>query len=129
MDIEELAREAVGAGFRIHKELGPGLFESVYEILMANSLERRGIRVARQTPVPLEFDGVKFDEAFRIDLLLEDRLLIEIKSTEKIAHVHAKQALTYLRVMKLPLGLLMNFGQGTFKEGVQRIVNSHNRPE
>ena len=126
MDIELLAREAVDCGFKIHQELGPGLLESVYENLLARSLERRGYRVERQRPISFSFDGMTFDDAFRADILVECALLIEVKSAEKTAGVHIKQVLTYLRLTKLPLGLLMNFGLATFKEGVQRIANSHN---
>lgn len=117
MDIEALAREAVDCGYKIHLEIGPGLLESVYEQLLARSLEKRGLRVVRQKLI-------SFDDAFRADLLVEERLLVEVKSAERTAAVHIKQTLTYLRLMKLPLGLLMNFGLPTFKEGVQRIANS-----
>lgn len=125
VDIDALAREAIDCGFRIHKALGPGLFESVYETLLADSLERKGLSVTRQTPIALQFEGRTFPDAFRADIVVEGRLLIEVKSTEKTAAVHAKQVLTYLRVMRLPIGWLMNFGQATFKEGVQRIANNH----
>jgi GxxExxY protein len=125
MDIDLLAREAVDCGFAIHRDLGPGLLESVYEMVLARSLEKRGFRVERQRLISFEFDGMKFEDAFRADLLAEGKLLIEVKAVEKSALVHAKQALTYLRLMKLPLGLLMNFGLATFKEGVQRIANNH----
>jgi len=126
MDIELLAKEAVDCGYQIHREIGPGLLESVYELLVARSLGKRGFRVTRQQPVSFSFDGMTFEDAFRADILVEGTLLIEVKSTEKTAGVHIKQVLTYLRLMKLPLGILMNFGQGTFKEGVQRIANRHN---
>lgn len=125
MDVESLAREAVDCGFKIHRELGPGLLESVYEALIARSLEKRGFRAQRQMPISFAFDGMTFDDAFRIDLLIEGTLLVEIKSVEKTAPVHGKQVLTYLRLMKLPLGILMNFGLATFKEGVKRIANNH----
>ena len=123
MEIEALAREAVDCGFRIHRDLGPGLLESVYETIMVRSLEKRGLRVERQTPISFAYDGLTFDDAFRVDLVIDDRLLVELKSVEKIAPVHGKQVLTYLRLMNLPLGLLMNFGAATFKEGVQRVAN------
>ena len=129
MDVEILAREAVDCGFNIHRELGPGLLESVYEVLMAKALQKRGFRVERQRPISFAYDGVTFEEAFRVDLLVEGLLLIEIKSIEKSAPVHGKQLLTYLRLMKLPLGLLMNFGLAKFKEGVQRVANNHNPRE
>ncbi|HEV2867634.1 MAG TPA: GxxExxY protein [Allosphingosinicella sp.] len=124
-DIDELAREAVDCGFRIHSELGPGLLESVYEALMAASLARRGLAVERQKPIAIEFDGMRLGEGFRADLLLEGRLIIEIKSVDRLAPVHARQLLTYLRLAKQPLGLLMNFGGETFREGVKRVANNH----
>ena len=123
--IESLANVAVDCGFHIHRDIGPGLLESAYELLLAESLMRRGISVERQIPVSLKANGIVIDNAFRADLLVERSLLIEIKSTEAHAPVHAKQLLTYLRLMDLPLGLLMNFGAATFKEGVRRIVNNH----
>jgi GxxExxY protein len=127
-DIEELARIALDCGYRLHCEIGPGLLETVYEILLAEFLSERGLRVERQKIVPIVFRGKLLDEAFRIDLLVEDRLVIELKSTERHAPVHAKQLLTYLRLMDLPLGLLMNFGAPSFKEGVKRLANDYYRP-
>lgn len=127
--LERLARIAVDCGFKLHRELGPGLLESVYEACLFRSLAERGLVVERQRIVPIEYDGASFDEGFRVDLLVEDQLLIELKSTERFAPVHAKQVLTYLRLMKLQLGLLMNFGSATFKEGVRRIANDYYRPE
>ena len=124
-NIEELSAIIVDCGYQLHRLLGPGLLESVYEVILARMLEQRGLRVERQKPVPIEFLGMKFDEGFRADLLVEGLVLVELKSVEKIAAVHGKQVLTYLRLLNLPLGLLMNFGAATFKEGVQRIVNSH----
>lgn len=124
--MEELARIAVDCGFKLHKELGPGLLESVYEILLADSLEQRGLSIERQKPVPICFNGRVFDAAFRADILVEGRLLIELKSTENHSPVHAKQVITYLRLMDLRLGLLMNFGAATFREGVRRLVNDYN---
>ncbi len=125
MNVDALAREAVDCGLKVHKDIGPGLFESVYETVMADLLMRRGFSVKRQVCVKFEYEGRMFEEAFRVDLLVEDLLVIEIKSTEKIALVHAKQLLTYLRIMKLPVGLLMNFGQARFIDGLQRIANRH----
>ena len=124
-DVEDLARIAVDCGFRVHKGLGPGLLESVYEAVMAASLLRAGLAVERQMPVAIEFDGMILGEGFRIDLLVEGQLLIEIKSVERLAPVHSKQLLTYLRLSKRPLGLLMNFGGATFREGVRRIANNY----
>jgi len=125
MEVDLLAREAVDCGFAIHRELGPGLLESVYEMVLAKSLQKRGFRVERQRPISFSYDGMTFDDAFRADLLIESLLLIEIKAVEKFAPVHGKQVLTYLRLMKLPVGILMNFGLATFKEGIQRIANNH----
>ncbi|MDA8142155.1 MAG: GxxExxY protein [Desulfobacteraceae bacterium] len=125
MDIEEIASIAVDCGYRLHKELGPGLLESVYEVVLAKLIEKLGISVERQKTIPIIFDGLRFDEGFRADLLLEGRLLIELKSVENISRLHSKQILTYLRLLNLPLGFLMNFGAATFKEGIKRIVNNH----
>jgi GxxExxY protein len=125
-DVERLASIAVDCGFKIHQGLGPGLLESVYEAVLAQSLARHGLFVERQKPIPIRFDGLIIEEGFRADLLVEGRLLIELKCSERFAPVHAKQLLTYLRLMDLPLGLLMNFGAATFREGIKRVVNGHN---
>ncbi|MEJ5977806.1 GxxExxY protein [Novosphingobium sp. PS1R-30] len=126
--LEAIARTVVDCGFRLHRDLGPGLLESVYEVLLAEYLREAGLRVERQVPVPISFKGVVVDNAFRVDLLVEGRLLIELKSIERIAAVHGKQVLTYLRLMDLPLGLLINFGQELFKDGVRRIANDYFAP-
>ena len=125
MDIEEFARLSVDCGFRIHQELGPGLLESVYEVVLAASLSRAGLQVERQVPIAIEFEGIRLSEGFRADLLVGGTLLIEVKSVEQLAPVHGKQLLTYLRLTKQPLGLLMNFGGATFREGIKRVVNGH----
>ena len=125
LSVDDLASIAVDCGFHIHNELGPGLLETVYEILLAQSLEERGLSVVRQKPVPIEFRGMIIADAFRADLVVDDRLIIEIKSVEKAHPVHGKQLLTYLRLTKQPLGLLMNFGCATFREGVRRVANGH----
>ena len=126
--LEELARTSIDCGFKLHESLGPGLLESVYEACLAQSLAKRGLSVERQKPIPIRFDGIILQEGFRADLLVENRLLIELKSTEAHAPVHAKQVITYLRLMDLPLGLLMNFGAPTFKDGIRRIANNYYRP-
>ena len=123
--LEEIARRAIDCGYHLHRDLGPGLLESAYEALMAEALRQAGLAVDRQVAVPLRFRGVVVDNAFKIDLLVEGMLIIELKSVEKLAPVHGKQVLTYLRVMDLPLGLLMNFGQATFKDGLRRIANDY----
>jgi GxxExxY protein len=123
-DVETLATEAIDCGLKLHQRLGPGLFESVYETLLAESLIRRGFAVERQKLISVEIDGIHLTDAFRADLLVEGKLLIELKSVERAAPVHIKQVLTYLRLMDLPLGLLMNFGEETFRMGLKRVVNT-----
>jgi iron complex transport system substrate-binding protein len=125
MNVEEVSSVVVDTAFHLHRDLGPGLLESVYEAVLARMLERRGLRVERQKSVAFDFDGMHFDEGLRVDLLVEDCLLIELKSVERLAPVHGKQLLTYLRLLNLPVGLLINFGAATFKEGVRRVVNRH----
>lgn len=115
--------EAIG----IHRELGPGLFEAVYETILAGRLEKRGLRAERQVPVPIEFDGHAFGAAFKIDILVEGSLILEIKSVEQLSKVHAKQMLTYLRLTKQPVGLLLNFSAPTMREGIRRLVNNYQR--
>ncbi len=122
-DTERLARLVVDAGFHLHRNLGPGLLESVYESLLAAKLEKEGIKVDRQKPIDILYEGTHFKAAFVADLLLDDRLLVELKSVERFSPVHVKQVLTYVRLMELPLGLLMNFGTATFREGVRRVAN------
>lgn len=121
--LESITRDAVDSAFMIYKELGPGLLETVYEVVLAKELENRGHRVRRQVPVPIVFHGLRFDEGFRADLLVDDRLLIELKSVEQLAPVHGKQVLTYIRLLNFRLGLLINFGAALFKQGVKRVAN------
>jgi iron complex transport system substrate-binding protein len=121
---DPLTGQIIDAALKIHKALGPGLLESVYELVLLKELERRCIRAARQHPVSFVYDGIEFQDVFRIDLLVEGRVVVELKSVERIAPVHPKQLLTYLRLMDLPVGLLINFGMPTLKEGLQRVVNS-----
>jgi GxxExxY protein len=123
--LERVARTVVDCGFHIHNDLGPGLLESAYEALLAEALRQAGMNVRRQVSVPLSYKGVVVDNAFKIDLLVEEGLIVELKSVEKLASIHGKQLLTYLRLTGLPLGLLMNFGQPMFKDGLKHIVNNH----
>jgi GxxExxY protein len=123
-DLDEITGAIIVAAIQIHKELGPGLLESVYEVVLARSLERSGYKVERQKPIRFEYDGMIFEEGFRVDLFVEDRVVVELKSVEKLAPVHSKQLLTYLRLMRLPVGLLINFGGETLKEGLHRVVNN-----
>ncbi len=122
--LESIAKIAVDCGFKVHDRLGPGLLESAYESLLFEALRRRGLRVERQVSISIEMDDIHIVDAFRADVLVEDQLLIELKSVETAAPVHFKQVQTYLRLMNLPLGLLMNFGAATFQSGCKRIINS-----
>ena len=123
-----LAKITVDCAYRLHCETGPGLLESVYEVVLAKMLTDKGIHVERQIPIPIQLMGSTFTEGFRADLLLNKTLLIELKSVEKLQRVHSKQTLTYLRLLDLPLGLLINFGASTLKEGVNRVVNNFKEP-
>ena len=118
-----IAREIVDAAFRIHTKLGPGLLESVYQTVLAYELGRRGLRFASQQPIPVVYDDVRIDTGFRADLLVEDKVIVEIKSVELLAPVHKKQLLTYLRLADKRLGLLINFHVALIKDGITRIVN------
>jgi GxxExxY protein len=124
-DIDEISGDVVDLAIRIHRELGPGLLESVYEIILAGKLARMGYHVDRQKSIDVEFEGTKFEAAFKIDLMVDHRLIIEIKSLERLNGAHAKQLLTYLRLTNQPVGLLINFGGETLKEGLRRLVNNH----
>ncbi len=124
-DIDEISGDVLDLALRLHRELGPGLLESVYEIILASKLADLGYEVARQVPIDIDYDGLRFEAAFKLDLLVDNRLLVEIKSVERLSAAHAKQLLTYLRLTKQPVGLLINFGGATLKEGVRRLVNEH----
>lgn len=122
---DELTGDVLDAAIRVHRELGPGLFETIYETLLAARLERAGYRVSRQHPVDLLHDGIHFPAAFRVDILVDDRLAIEIKAVERLMPVHRKQLLSYLRILKQPVGLLINFNSELLKDGFHRIENNH----
>ncbi|NCO34639.1 MAG: Fe3+ hydroxamate ABC transporter substrate-binding protein [Armatimonadetes bacterium CG2_30_59_28] len=124
-EIDEITGEIVDAAYKRHTRLGPGLLESVYETVLARELERRGLKVEWQKTVAFEFDGMHFEEGLRLDLLVEDRVVVELKSVENLAPVHFKQVLTYLRLLDLRVGLLINFGAATLKEGLHRIANKY----
>jgi GxxExxY protein len=124
-DLEALARSVIDCAFHIHRDLGPGLLESAYELILIECLHDIGIACQKQVSVPIRYGRIVVDNAFRIDLLIENRLIVELKSIDQLLPLHGKQVLTYLRLMKLPLGLLMNFGQGTFKDGLRRIANDY----
>ncbi|MDK2955837.1 MAG: hypothetical protein PWQ57_1333 [Desulfovibrionales bacterium] len=124
-EVEEVASIVVDTALQLHRDLGPGLLESVYEAVLAMMLEKRGLKVERQKPVPIAYQGIEINEGFRLDLLVDDQLIVELKSVEQVHPVHPKQLLTYLRLMNLPLGLLINFGSPLLKDGLQRVVNKH----
>ncbi|MBP2276772.1 MULTISPECIES: GxxExxY protein [Sphingomonas] len=124
-DIDQVSGDVLDVALRLHRDLGPGLMESVCEALLAGRLMKMGYAVERQRPVSIDFDGMHFEGAFKIDLLVDQRLVVEIKSIERLLPVHAKQLLTYLRLTRQPVGLLINFGGDTLKEGVRRLVNNH----
>lgn len=123
MQPNEITAQIIDAAYRVHTQLGPGLLETVYEVILAHELQKRGLGVRRQVPVPIEYDGLKFDEGFRADLLVEESVLVELKSVEKNHPVHAKQLRTHLVLAKLQLGLVLNFGLELMKEGITRVVN------
>jgi len=123
MTENEIADRVMDVAFQIHRELGPGLLESVYEVILARKLTETGLLVERQVPVPIRFQGIVFDEGFRADLFVEQKVIIELKSVERLQPVHSKQLLTYLRLTGCRLGLLINFGESLMKDGFKRIVN------
>jgi GxxExxY protein len=123
MTENEIAKIIVDAAFHLHKRLGPGLLETVYEVVLAKMLQIRGLKVERQVRVAIVFDGIKFDEGFRADLVVEDKVIVELKSVEKVIPVHKKQLLTYLRLADKRLGLLINFGAELIRDGISRVVN------
>lgn len=125
VDIDVLTGHVVDTAIRIHRALGPGLLETVYETVLADSLSRAGLSVERQRSIGFEFEGRHFADAFRLDILVEGRLVIEVKSVERVMPVHAKQVLTYLRLMNQPVGLLLNFGGEVMRDGIKRIVNNY----
>lgn len=121
--MDEITGAIVDAAVRLHKALGPGLLESVYELVLLRDLQRMGLRTERQIPVSFDYEGIHFSDAFRLDLLVEGRVIVEVKSVEALAPVHSKQLLTYLRLMKCSVGLLLNFGAPVMKDGIKRVVN------
>lgn len=129
MEMDEISSAVVGEAIRIHRELGPGLLESVYEKALKAGLSRRGLRVESQVPVSIRYDGMEIDAAFRLDLLVEGCLIVEVKAVEELTRLHARQVLTYLRLMEQPVGLLLNFSSLTMKEGIRRLVNNYHPGE
>ena len=123
--MESLTAEIVDTAYKLHTGIGPGLLESVYEAVLARDLERRGLAVEKQKSLSFDYDGMTFSDCLRVDLLVQGCVVVEIKSVERILPVHPKQVLTYLRLLNLPVGLLINFGAPTLKEGIQRIANGY----
>jgi GxxExxY protein len=123
MNPNEITRQIIDAAYKLHVTLGPGLLETVYEVTLCHELRKRGLRVQRQVPMAVEYDGLKFDEGFRADLLVEEMVIVELKSTEMNHPVHAKQLRTHLVLTKLQLGLVLNFGLEKIKDGITRMVN------
>jgi len=123
MTEDEVGRLIVDAAVQIHQKMGPGLLETVYEVILAHELRRRGLRVERQVPIPVTYDELRFDEGFRIDLVVEDKVIVELKCVERLSHAHKKQLLTYLRLTDKRLGYLLNFHEALMKHGITRIAN------
>ena len=123
MTENEIGKVVVDSAVTIHRELGPGLLETVYEVILAHELRQRGLQVERQVPILIEFRGIKFDEAFRADIVVEGKVVLELKSVEQVTRVHKKQLQTYLRLTGYKLGFLLNFGEALMKTGITRAVN------
>ncbi|HEY6155384.1 MAG TPA: GxxExxY protein [Candidatus Udaeobacter sp.] len=125
MTENEIAKHILDAAFVVHTKLDPGLLESVYEVILGYELQKRGLTAERQKPMPIVYDNIRFDEAFRSDLVVNGKVITELKSVEALLPVHAKQVLTQLRLSGLKLGLLINFGEGQLKNGIKRIINGN----
>jgi GxxExxY protein len=125
LDVEELSAIVVDCGLQVHRDLGPGMLESAYEAVLAHLLARKGLEVERQKIIPIHYGGLVIDQGFRADLVVGQRLLIELKAVERLSSIHGRQVLTYLKFMNLPVGLLMNFATDKFRDGLKRIVNNH----
>ena len=123
MTENEIGTIIVNAAIAVHRQLGPGLLESVYEIVLAYELQQRGLGVNRQMPIPIRYQDMTFDEAFRADLLVAEKVIVELKSVEQVSEAHKKQVQTYLRLTGCKLGFLLNFGEALMKRGITRVVN------
>lgn len=128
-EIETLARIVVDSAFVVHTELGPGLLENAYEACLSRELELRGVKHVRQLPVPLEYKGIRVAVGYRADMVVEEKLLIELKAVDSLLPVHSAQVITYLRLKKFPLGLLINFNEVLIKNGIHRILNVPRSPQ
>jgi len=125
MTENEIGEIVVDCAVKLHIDLGPGLLESVYEVLLAHLLQESGLNVVRQASIPIEYSGIRFDEGFRADIIVEDKVLLELKSVEKVNNAHKKQVLTYLKLTDNKLGFLLNFGENLMKDGITRILNGY----
>ena len=123
MDENEIGREVVDAAIAVHRELGPGLLETVYEVILLDELRERGLKAKRQVPVSIEYRRKRFEEGFRADLIVEDKVILELKSVGAISNAHKKQLLTYLKLTGMRLGYLLNFGEAVMRDGITRTVN------
>ena len=125
MTENEIAKQILNAAFLVHTRLGPGLLESVYEVVLAYELEKSGLTAERQKAMPIMYDNIRFDEAFRSDVVVNGKVIAELKSVEALLPVHAKQLLTQLRLSGIKLGLLINFGEAHLKNGIRRVINGY----
>ncbi len=123
MDENEIAKIVVDSAFKSHSRLGPRLLESVYKAVLCHELSRRALYVKRQIAIPIVYDGLKFDEGFRVDLIVNDKIIVELKCVEQLSFAHKKPLLIYLRLAQMRLGLLINFSQVLLKDGIRRVVN------
>ena len=123
MNENEIGTIVIEEAIALHKALGPGLLESVYEVILMHRLKTRGLEVTRQVPVPIEYDGIKFEEGFKADLIINNKVMIELKSVETVHNAHKKQLLTYLKLTGIKLGYLLNFGDELMKNGITRTIN------
>jgi len=123
MTENEIGSIVVDAAVKVHKALGPGLLESVYEVVLARQLQKRGLLIQRQVPIPIVFENDEFDEGFRVDILVNECVVLELKSVEQLHPVHAKQVQTYLKLTGCRLGFLLNFNEVLMKNGIVRCVN------
>ncbi len=123
LELNDITGQVMGAALRIHSALGPGVMESVYEMILARDLERRALRVERNKAITFEFEGLHFENAFRTDLVVDGRVIVEVKAVSELAPVHGRQLLTYLRLLNCPVGLLINFGALHLRDGIRRVYN------
>jgi len=123
MNENEIGDIVIATAITIHKKLGPGLLESVYEVILAHNLKEQGLHIEKQVSIPIEYEGLKFDEGFKADIIVDNRVILELKSVESVTKAHKKQILTYLKLTGYKLGYLLNFGEALMKNGISRIIN------